>query len=201
VQVTATKKKRAAPRSARPATKRDLVENNPGIADAVTNRLGPYYRLAVAITAIGALLWGGAQLYTMMGGRWMVSDHTLDLAITGVKTEVNAKIVDTKDEVVKNQNTIKTEITGSINDVVKSLNNVAKNQTAAAMDQADVQVRLGFTQKQALQGQLSVVNQALVKDPNDQIALTRKMQLEDFIKQNDQYMQDAQTKMTRLRNQ
>lgn len=184
-----------------PVTKQELKDNNPNIADAVTSRLGPYYRLAVAITAIGALLWGGAQVYIALGGRWMVSDHTLDMAITGVKTEVNAKIVDTKDEVVKNQNVIKGEITSSIGEVVKTLNSVVKNQNMAVMDQADVQVRLSFTQKQALQGQLSVVNQALVRDPNDQIALTRKMQLEDFIKQNDQYMQDAQNKMTRLRNQ
>lgn len=183
-----------------PVTKQELKENNPSIADAVTNRLSSLKNLAITITALAGAVYVGIQVWSWSGARWLVSDYTLDHAINNVKTEVNAKITDTKDEVVKNQNVIKGEITGSLGELNKTLNSVAKSQNAAAMDQADVQMRLAFTQKQTLQGQLSVVNQALVKDPNDQLALTRKMQLEDFIKQNDVYMQDAQQKMTRLRS-
>lgn len=198
--MTAKKTARRRRQYGHPVTKQELKENNPSIADAVTKRLGPLYRLALAITAIGGVAWGGAQIYTMMGGRWMVSDWTLDHAISTVKTEVNTKIDSTKNEVMSNQNVIKDQITGSLNKVTDTLNNISKSQSAAAMDQADMQMRLAFTQKQALQGQLSVVTQALAKDPNDQLALSRKMQLEDFIKQNDQYMQDAQAKMNHLRH-
>jgi hypothetical protein len=183
-----------------PVTKRELRENNPSIADQVVDRFAKWKNLALTFTAIGAAIAILYQAYFWMGGRAIITDYALDKAITGVKTEVNTKITDTKNEVVGNQNTMKTEITGSIGELNKTLNSVAKNQNAAAMDQADVQMRLAFTQKQALQGQLAVVNQALAKDGNDQLAITRKMQLEDFIKQNDTYMQDAQTKMTRLRN-
>jgi hypothetical protein len=194
------RKKAPARRRRHPVTKQELQENNPSIAEAVTSRLAPFYKLAITITALAGAAYVFIQVYSWAGGRWMVSDYTLDHAITNVKTEVNAKIVDTKDEVVRNQNVIKGEITGSLGELNKTLNSVAKSQTMATMDQVDMQMRLAFTQKQTLQGQLSVVNQALVKDPNDQLALTRKMQLEDFIKQNDTYMQDAQQKMTRLRS-
>lgn len=183
-----------------PVTKQELEDNNPSIADQVVDRFAKWKNLALTFTAIGAAVTILYQGYFWMGGRAIITDYALDRAIINVKTEVNAKIVDTKDEVVKNQNVIKGEITGSISELNKTLNGVAKNQSAAAMDQADVQMRLAFTQKQTLQGQLAVVNQALVKDQNDQLALTRKMQLEDFIKQTDTYMQDAQQKMTRLRN-
>jgi carbon monoxide dehydrogenase subunit G len=191
-------KRRRAP--SHPVTKRELQENNPSIAEAVTKRLSNLKNLAITITAIAGAAYVAIQVWSWSGARWLVSDHTLDLAIGTVKKDFNAKIDDTKDEVVKNQNQIKGEITGSLGDLNKTLNSVARNQSAAAMDQADVQMRLAFTQKQTLQGQLAVVNQSLVKDTNDQLALTRKMQLEDFIKQNDTYMQDAQQKMTRLRN-
>jgi hypothetical protein len=124
----------------------------------------------------------------------------LDKTISTVKTEVNTKIDTTKDEVVKNQNNIKGEITGSLGEVNKTLSNVVKSQSLAVMDQLELQMRLAFVQKQTLQGQLATVNQAIEKNRNDQLALTRKMQLEDFIKQNDTYMQDAQQKMQRLRS-
>ena len=190
---------RRRPRS-HPVTKQELRDNNPSIADQVVDRFSKWKNLALTFTAIGAALAVLYNGYFWMGGRAIITDHALDIAIGNVKTDFTTKIDNTKDEVVKNQNVIKGEITGSLGELNKTLSNVAKNQSAAAMDQADVQMRLAFTQKQTLQGQLAVVNQALVKDPNDQLALTRKMQLEDFIKQNDTYMQDAQQKMTRLRN-
>lgn len=192
-------KSTARKRRPHPVTKRELVENNPNIVEGITQRLGPLYKLAIAVTAIGAMVYGVIQIYDWSGARKLVSDVTLSHAITDVKNEVNLKIVDTKNEVVKNQNEIKGEITSSIGKLNETLSSVAKNQNAAAMDQADVQMRLAFTQKQTLQAQLAVVNQALIKDPNDQLALARKIQLEDFIKQNDAYMQDAQIKMSRLR--
>jgi hypothetical protein len=192
--------KRKTQRRTHPVTQRELKANNPSIIEGVTDRLGPLYKLAIVLTGIGALLWGGAQVYDWSGARKLVSDVTLDHAINNVKTEVGVKIDATKNEVVHNQNQIKGEITTNLNELTKTLNSVAKSQTSAAMDQAEVQMRLGFTQKQSLQGQLGVVNQALAKDPNDQLALTRKMQLEDFIKQNDQYMLDAQARMTKLRS-
>jgi hypothetical protein len=194
-----------------PVTKQELKENNPSIADAVTNRLSSVKNLAITITAIAGAVYVAIQVYSWAGGRWMVSDFALDTAIKhqnsilenkigNVKNEVNTKIDATKDEVVKNQNVIKGEITGSLGKLTETLSSIAKSQTMATMDQVDMQMRLAFTQKQTLQGQLAVVNQALAKDSNDQLALTRKMQLEDFIKQNDVYMQDAQQKMTRLRS-
>jgi hypothetical protein len=192
--------RKAPRRRSHPVTKQELQENNPSIAEAVTRRLSSLKNLAITITAIAGAVYVAIQVWSWSGARWLVSDHTLDLAIVNVKKEVGAKIDDTKDEVVKNQNVIKGEITGSLGELNKTLNSVAKNQSAAAMDQADVQMRLAFTQKQTLQGQLAVVNQALIKDSNDQLAITRKMQLEDFIKQNDAYMQEAQQKMTKLRN-
>jgi hypothetical protein len=193
-----------------PVTKRELVENNPVMAETIATKMAPYKNLAIVITSIAGAVYVGWSLWGMTVGT-LVDRHAMDGAIkdqnvvldnkiNAVKIEVGGKIEDTKKEVVTNQNTIKTEITGSIGELSKALNSVAKNQSAAAMDQAEVQQRLAFTQKQTLQGQLAVVNQALVKDPNDQLALTRKMQLEDFIKQNDVYMQDAQQKMTRLRS-
>lgn len=188
-------------RKSHPVTKQELRDNNPSIADAVTSRLSSVKNLAITITAIAGAIYVAIQVYSWAGGRWMVSDYTLDHAITNVKTEVNTKIDATKNEVVSNQNSIKGEITGTLGKLNDTLNSVAKSQTMATMDQVDMQMRLAFTQKQTLQGQLAVVNQALAKDPNDQLALTRKMQLEDFIKQNDTYMQDAQQKMTRLRTQ
>lgn len=188
--------KAAAKKRSHPVTKRELKANNPNIADAVTSRLSSFKNLAITITALAGACCVFIQVYDWSGARKLVSDVTLSHAISDVKTEVNTKI-----EVVNNQNSIKGEITGSIGKLNETLSSVAKNQTAAAMDQADVQMRLAFTQKQTLQAQLAVVNQALIKDPNDQLAVTRKMQLEDFIKQNDQYMQDAQLKMTRLRGQ
>lgn len=191
-------KKRRRPRE-HPVTKQELKDNNPSIADAVTTRLSSVKNLAITITAIAGAVYVAIQVYNWAGGRWMVSDYTLDNAINKVKVEVNTKLDTTKDEVVRNQNVIKGEITGSLGKLSDTLNTVAKSQTMATMDQVDMQMRLAFTQKQTLQGQLAVVNQALAKDPNDQLALTRKMQLEDFIKQNDTYMQDAQQKMGRLR--
>lgn len=198
-----TKKKAPSRRRSRsqPVTKQELRDNNPSIADQVVDRFAKWKNLALTFTAIGAAITVLYQGYFWMGGRAIITDYTLDHAITDVKKEVGIKIDDTKKEVVTNQQAIKAEITGSIGELNKTLNTVAKSQSAAAMDQAEVQQRLAFTQKQTLQGQLAVVNQALVKDPNDQLALTRKMQLEDFIKQNDTYMQDAQQKMTRLRGQ
>lgn len=186
-------------RRSHPVTKQELRDNNPNIVEGVTDRLGPYYRLAVAITAIGALLWGGAQLYTMLGGRWMVSDYTLDHAISNVKTEVNTKIDSTKNEVVQNQNAIKGEITGSISQITKTLDNVAKSQNASAMDAADMALKLAFTQLQSVQGQLATWKQALAKDPNDQQAQMRVLQLETFVKQNEQDMKDAKDKIAKLR--
>lgn len=187
-------------RRSRPVTKSEMVANNPDIAEAVTNRFAKWKNLALTFTAIAAAMAVLYNIYFWIGGAALITDRVLDRAIVGVKTEVNTKIDMTKDEVVKNQNVIKGEITGSIHELGKTLSSVAKNQTVSAMDQVDMQMRLAFTQKQTLQGQLSVVNQALVKDPNDQLALTRKMQLEDFIRQNDTYMQDAQQKMVKLRN-
>lgn len=183
-----------------PVTKQELKENNPSIADAVTTRLSSIKNLAITITAIAGAIYVAIQVYSWAGGRWMVSDYTMDRAISNVKTEVNTKIDATKDEVVKNQNTIKSEITGTLGDLTKTLNSVAKSQTASTMDQLDMQMRLAFTQKQSLQGQLATVNQALEKNRNDQLAAARKMQLEDFIKQNEVYMQDAQQKISRIRN-
>lgn len=188
-------------RRSHPVTKQELKENNPSIADAVTSRLSSIKNLAITITAIAGAIYVAVQAWTWSGASWLVNDRTLDHAISNVKMEVNTKIDATKNEVVQNQNSIKGEITGTLGELNKTLNSVAKSQTMATMDQVDMQMRLAFTQKQTLQGQLAVVNQALAKDPNDQLALTRKMQLEDFIKQNDTYMQDAQQKMTRLRTQ
>lgn len=184
-----------------PITKQELVDNNPSIADQVVDRFAKWKNLALTFTAIGAAIALLYQGYFWMGGRAIITDRALDVAIGHVKNEVNTKIDNTKDEVVKNQNVIKGEITGTLGELNKTLNSVAKSQAMATMDQVDMQMRLAFTQKQTLQGQLSVVNQALANNPNDQLALTRKMQLEDFIKQNDAYMQDAQQKMTRLRTQ
>ncbi len=195
--------KKAAPRRrvrSHPVTKQELKDNNPSIADQVVDRFAKWKNLALTFSAIVAAMIFIYQGYFWMGGRAIITDYALDHAITDVKKEVGVKIDDTKKEVVGNQNAIKGEITQTLGELTKTLGTVAKSQSAAAMDQADVQMRLAFTQKQTLQGQLSVVNQALLKDPNDQLALTRKMQLEDFIKQNDVYMQDAQQKMTRLRN-
>ena len=191
------KVKRSRPR---PVTKQELKDNNPSIADAVTTRLSSIKNLAITITAIAGAIYVAIQAYSWAGGRWMVSDYTMDRAISNVKTEVNTKIDATKDEVVKNQNTIKSEITNTLGDLTKTLNSVAKSQTASTMDQLDMQMRLAFTQKQSLQGQLATVNQALEKNRNDQLAAARKMQLEDFINQNEVYMQDAQQKISRIRN-
>jgi hypothetical protein len=182
-----------------PVTKQDLVANNPSIADQVADRFAKWKNLALTFTAIAAAVAVIYNIYFWMGGAALITDRVLDRAIVGVKTEVNTKIDTTKDEVVKNQNVIKSEITGTLGQLTKTLDNVAKSQMLSTMDQLDMQVRLAFTQKQSLQGQLSVVNQALEKNKGDQLALTRKMQLEDFIKQNDTYMQDAQQKMQRLR--
>lgn len=196
--MAAPRKKRSQTRE--PVTKQDLRENNPSIADAVTRKLAPYKNVALTITALAGAGYILSQVYFSVGGRSWVTDYTLDQAIGNVKTEVNTKIETTKDTVLKNQDSIKTEITGTLNSVNKTLSDIARSQNSAAMDQAEVQMRLAFTQKQALQSQLSVVNQALIKDPNDQLALTRKMQIDDAMRQNDQYMRDAQEKMLKLRN-
>lgn len=194
-----TTKKRKSP-SRRAVTRQDLIKNNPSIADQVVDRFAKWKNLALTFTAIAAAIAVIYNVYFWMGGQALITDRVLDRAIGNVKTEVNTKIDTTKDEVVKNQNTIKSEITGTLGELTKTLNSVAKSQTLSTMDQLDMQVRLAFTQKQSLQGQLAVVNQALEKNKNDQLAITRKMQLEDFIKQNDVYMQDAQQKMQRLRS-
>jgi hypothetical protein len=194
-----------------PVTKQELRENNPSIAEAVTHRLSPYYKLALIVGAIAIALTFVYQGYVGLGGRLLVTDHTLETVVRAqnenmdakigvMKTEVNTKIDTTKDTVIRSQEAIKGEITGSLGKLTETLNRVSRSQSAAAMDQADVQMRLAFTQKQTLQAQLAVVNQVLTKDPNDQLALTRKMQLEDFIKQNETYMQDAQQRMQRLRS-
>lgn len=193
--------KKATRRRSHPVTKKELIENNPSIADQIEDRAVKWKNRAMIVTAIGAAIAVIVQGYLWMGLPVAVTDRVLDKVIGNVKIEVNTKIDDTKNEVVKNQNVIKSEITGSLGELNKTLSNIAKSQTMATMDQVDMQMRLAFTQKQTLQGQLSVVNQALQKNPNDQLALTRKMQLEDFIKQNDVYMQDAQQKMNRLRSQ
>lgn len=184
----------------RPVTKQDLVENNPSIADQVVDRFAKWKNLALTFTAIAAAIAVLYNVYFWAGGAALITDRVLDHAISNVKTEVNSKIDTTKNEVVGNQNLIKGEINGTLNDLTKTLNNIVKGQSMATMDQLDMQQRLAFTQKQSLQGQLAVVNQALEKNKNDQLALTRKMQLEDFIRQNDAYMQDAQQKMQRLRS-
>lgn len=187
-------------RASRPVTKREMVANNPDIAEVVANRFANWKNLALTFSAIAAAILILYNAYFWAGGVALITDRVLDKAIIGVKTEVNTNIDKTKDEVVKNQNVIKGEITGTLGDLTKTLNIVAKSQTMATMDQLDMQQRLAFTQKQSLQGQLGVVNQALAKNKDDPLALQRKMQLEDFIKQNDQYMQDAQNKMTKLRS-
>lgn len=187
-------------RRSHPVTKKELVANNPSIVDQIEDRAKPWQRRAVIVTSLAAAAFAISQAWLYVGLPLVVTDRALEREIGNVKTEVNKKIDVTKDEVVKNQNVIKGEITGSLGEITKSLNTVAKSQIVSAMDQVDMQMRLAFTQKQTLQGQLSVVNQALIKDPNDQLALTRKMQLEDFIRQNDTYMQDAQQKMVKLRN-
>lgn len=193
-------KKKAQRRRPHAVTRQELKANNPDIAEAVTNRFAKWKNLALTFSAIAAAIAIIYNGYFWIGGAALITDRVLDRAIIGVKTEVNTKIDSTKDEVVKNQNSIKSEITGTLSDLTKTLNSVAKNQNLSTMDQLDMQVRLAFTQKQSLQGQLAVVNQALGKNKDDQLALTRKMQLEDFIKQNETYMQDAQQKMQRLRS-
>lgn len=206
-----TKRSQPKRRRSHPVTARELRNNNPDIAEAVTNRMQPYYKLAVSIAAIAAAIVAMYQGYIWMGGRVLVSDHALETVIRAqnetidgkigtVKTEVNAKIDTTKETVLRSQDTIKGEITGTLGKLTDTLNTISKSQTLSAMDQAEMQMRLAFTQKQTLQGQMAAISQALVKDPNDQLALTRKMQIEDFIRQNDNYMQEAQSRMQRLRS-
>lgn len=187
-------------RRSRPVTKREMVANNPSIADQIEDRAKPWQRRAVIVTSIAAAAFVISQAWFYVGLPLVVTDRALEREIGNVKTEVNKKIDVTKDEVVKNQNVIKGEITGSLGEITKSLNTVAKSQIVSAMDQVDMQMRLAFTQKQNLHSRLSAINQVLLKNPNDQLALTQKMQLEDFIKQNDTYLQDAQQKMVKLRN-
>ena len=195
--MAAPSKKKSRPR---PVTKQELVANNPDIAEAVTNKFAKYKNLALTFTAIAAAIAVLYNIYFWIGGQALITDRVLDKAISNVKTEVNTKIDSTKDEVVKNQNTIKSEITGTLGELTKTMNTVAKSQVMSSLEAAEMQMRLGFTQKQSLMGQLAQVNQALDKNKNDQLASTRKMQLEDLIKQNDTYMQDAQQKLQRIRN-
>lgn len=193
--------KKAAPRKrSHPVTKTELIENNPNIADAVTTRLSSIKNLAITITAIAGAIYVAIQVYSWAGGRWMVSDWTLDHAITAVKTEVNTKIDATKNEVVSNQNSIKGEINTNLNELTKTLNSVAKNQNISAIDAAEMASKLAFTQLQSVQGQLATWKQQVAKDPNDQQAQMRVLQLETFVKQNEQDMQEAKQKMSRLRS-
>ncbi len=187
-------------RRTHPVTKQELQENNPSIVEGVTKKLGPLYKLAIAVTAIGTMLYGGAYFWTSIGGQWFVSDHTLDRAINNVKTEVGIKLDSTKNEVVQNQITMKDQITGSIGELTKTLGSISKSQNASAMESADMAMKLAFTQLQSLQGQLATVKLALSKDPNDSMLQTRVLQLETFIKQNERDMQDAKDKQSRLRN-
>lgn len=207
----ATPKKRAPRRRSHPVTKQEMVANNPATAEAVMQRFSPLQKSLVYIAGAVAGLAAIGTVWSWFGAKTVVWDRDLAKVVSDqntsfenklgtVKAEVNTKIDNTKDEVVKNQNTIKGEITGTLSELTKTLNNVAKSQVMSTMDQLDMQVRLGFTQKQSLQGQLAVVNQILDKNKNDPLAQARKMQLEDFIKQNEAYMQDAQQKMSRLRN-
>ena len=189
------------PRRARshPVTVNELKDNNPSIVELMTSRMSKWVKLAITITATAAAVTVLYQGYIYMGGRTVITDFALDKAIssqnliidnkiTAVKTDVTAKVDDTKKEII-----------GNLDKVNGTLSTIAKSQSAASMDQADTKARLAFTQQQTLQAQLAVVNQALAKDANDQLALTRKMQLEGFIRQNEQYMQDAQTQLNRLR--
>lgn len=197
---TAKRSKARKPRSSsRPVTVTELKDNNPSIVDLWTSRMSRWVKLAITVSALAAgvaVLYNG---YFWMGGRAVITDFaldkamdsqnkTIDIKITAVKTDVTSKVDDTKKEII-----------GNLDKVSGTLTTIAKSQSAAAMDQADTKQRLAFTQQQTLQAQLAVVNQALLKDPNDQLAVTRKMQLEGFIRQNEQYMQDAQAQLNRLR--
>lgn len=186
-------------RRSHPVTKQELRENNPKIVDGFNKRMSPYYKAAGGVAAFITFMFLFVQVWESLGGKTLVTDRALDHAISNVKTEVNTKIDSTKNEVVQNQNVIKGEITGSISQITKTLDNVAKSQSASAMDAADMALKLAFTQLQSVQGQLATWKQALAKDPNDQQAQMRVLQLETFVKQNEQDMKDAKDKITKLR--
>jgi hypothetical protein len=183
-----------------PVTKRELRENNPVLVNSFNKKMGPYYKGALIIIAVVTVLGFAWQGWVGMGGKTLVTDRTLEESISGVKKEVGVKIDDTKREVVKNQNDIKTEITGSLGELTKTLGTISKSQNASAMESAEMASKLAFTQLQSLQGQLATVKLALSKDQNDTMLQTRVLQLETFIKQNERDMQDAKDKMSRLRN-
>lgn len=194
-------KKKAAPRRKRshPVTVSELKDNNPSIVELLSTRMSKWVKLAIAVSTIGAavaVLYNG---YFWMGGRAVITDFALDKAINQQNLVIDGKITAVKTDVTGKVEDTKKEIIGNLDKVSGTLATIAKSQTAASMDQADTKARLAFTQQQTLQAQLAVVNQALAKDPNDQLALTRKMQLEGFIRQNEQYMQDAQNQLNRLR--
>ena len=188
-------------RRPRPVTRQELVANNPSIADQIENRATKWKNRALIVAAIGAAVGVIVQGYLWIGLPALVTDRVLDKTIGNVKTEVNTKIDTTKNEVVQNQNAIKGEITGSISEITKTLNSVARSQSASAMDAADMAFKLAFTQLQSVQGQLATWKQVLAKDPNDPQAQMRVLQLETFVKQNEQDMKDAKDKIAKLRGQ
>lgn len=182
-----------------PVTVDELKENNPSIVELLTSRMSKWVKLAITVSALAAgiaVIYNG---YFWMGGRAVITDYALDKAIDSQNKIIDTKITTVKTEVTGKVDDTKKEIIGNLDKVSGTLATIAKNQSAATMDQADTKQRLAFTQQQTLQAQLAVVNQALIKDPNDQLAITRKMQLEGFIRQNEQYMQDAQSQLQRLR--
>lgn len=187
------------PRGSQPATVEDLKDNNPSIVELLTSRMSKWVKLAITISALAAGTTVLYQGYFWMGGRAVITDFALDKAIDSQNKIIDSKITAVKTDVSTKVDDTKKEIIGNLDKVSGTLSAIAKSQSAASMDQADTKARLAFTQQQTLQAQLAVVNQALAKDPNDQLAATRKMQLEGFIRQNEQYMQDAQSQLNRLR--
>ena len=182
-----------------PVTVDELKENNPSIVELMTSRMSKWVKAAITLTALSAaaaVIYNG---YFWMGGKRVVMEDVMQLAIQDQNRVIESKITAVKTDVTGKVDDTKKEIIGTLDKVSGTLASIAKSQSVAAMDQADTKQRLAFTQLQTLQAQLAVVNQALVKDPNDQLAVTRKMQLEGFIRQNEQYMQDTQSQLQRLR--
>lgn len=193
------KTKRRRSRASHPVTKQEMRENNPEIVDTFNKKMAPYYKAAGGVAAFITFAFLFIQVWESFGGKTLVSDRALDHAITDVKKEVGTKIEATKTEVVTNQNTIKGEINGNLSKLTETLGSISKSQSASAMDQAEMAMKLAFTQLQSLQSQMATWKQTLVKNPNDSNAQTRVMQLETFIRQNEQDMKDAKDKMTKLR--
>lgn len=182
-----------------PVTKQEMRANNPEIVETFNKKMAPWYKAAGGVAAFITFAFLSMQVWESFGGKTLVSDRALDHAITNVKTEVNTKIEDTKKEVVGNQNVMKGEIKTNLDELTKTLNTVAKSQGVSAMDAADMAWKLAFTQLQSVQGQLATWKQVLTKDPNDTQAQMRVLQLESFVKQNEQDMADAKAKITKLR--